>query len=55
MQLIGRARMLMDPSVLEENLVDITSGDPMAGIELRSSELRDLLGAEMVSMVSANK
>jgi Cys-tRNA(Pro)/Cys-tRNA(Cys) deacylase len=54
LQLIGRARMLMDPSVLEEELVDISSGDPMAGVELRSSELRDLLGAEMVAMVSAN-
>jgi prolyl-tRNA editing enzyme YbaK/EbsC (Cys-tRNA(Pro) deacylase) len=48
LQLIGRATMLMDPSVLDEELVDISSGDPMAGIELKASDLREVLAAELV-------
>jgi prolyl-tRNA editing enzyme YbaK/EbsC (Cys-tRNA(Pro) deacylase) len=45
--LIGRARIVMDPGVLDEEFVDISSGDPLAGIELPSKELRDLLDAEI--------
>ena len=45
--LIGRARIVMDPGVLDEEFVDISSGDPLAGIELASKELRDLLDAEI--------
>jgi Ala-tRNA(Pro) deacylase len=48
--LIGRAKILMDPGVLEEEYVDISSGDPLAGIELPSAELRDLLDAEVVEI-----
>ena len=44
----------MDPSVLEEEIVDISSGDPLAGIELRSAELSAYLGAELVEMISKN-
>jgi prolyl-tRNA editing enzyme YbaK/EbsC (Cys-tRNA(Pro) deacylase) len=54
LQLIGQARILMDPSVLDESYVDISSGDPMAGVELKSSDLRDLLGAEIVAMISTS-
>ena len=53
-QLLGRARVLMDPSVLQEAVVDISSGDPLAGVELASSDLRDLLDAELVDIVSVN-
>jgi Cys-tRNA(Pro) deacylase len=53
-QLLGKAQILMDPSVLDEELVDISSGDPMAGIELPSTVLRDLLKAEVVSIVSTS-
>lgn len=53
-QLIGKARMLMDPAVLEEEMVDISSGDPMAGVELRATDLQSTLGAEIVAMTSQN-
>ncbi len=48
--LIGRARIVMDPGVLEEEFVDISSGDPLAGIELSSKELRDLLDAQLAEI-----
>lgn len=51
-QLLGHARMLMDPLVLEEEMVAISSGDPMSGIELRSADLHELLQAELVSITS---
>jgi prolyl-tRNA editing enzyme YbaK/EbsC (Cys-tRNA(Pro) deacylase) len=53
-QLIGKARMLMDPSVLDEERVDISSGDPMAGVELSSATLREILQAELIPMISQN-
>ena len=53
-QLLDRAVILMDPSVLEEEIVDISSGDPLAGIELKSADLRAYLGAELVEMISKN-
>ncbi|MGL5827498.1 MAG: aminoacyl-tRNA deacylase [Nocardioides sp.] len=53
-QLIGTSRILMDPSVLDEKIVDISSGHPLAGVELSSVELQRVLAAEMVEMVSLN-
>jgi len=53
-QLVGKARILMDPSVFEENVVDISSGDPLAGVELSPRELLRVLGAEIVEIVSLN-
>jgi prolyl-tRNA editing enzyme YbaK/EbsC (Cys-tRNA(Pro) deacylase) len=55
LQLLGRATMLMDPSVLDEELVDISAGDPMVGVELSSADLARILGAEMVEVVSRNR
>jgi Cys-tRNA(Pro)/Cys-tRNA(Cys) deacylase len=55
LHLIGIARMLMDPSVLEEEFVDISSGDPLAGVKLRSTDLRDAVQAELVPMTSIDK
>lgn len=51
-QFVDKAVILMDPSVLDEEIVDISSGDPLAGIELSSTDLRDALDAEMVEIVS---
>lgn len=51
--LLGRATILMDPSVLDEEFVDISSGDPLAGVELLSADLRDLLQAHVVDITSA--
>lgn len=54
LDLVGVAVILMDPGVLAEELVDISSGDPMAGVELSSSTLRDILGAQLVDIVSTS-
>jgi Cys-tRNA(Pro) deacylase len=51
-QVLGRARFLMDPTVLAEELVTISSGDAMAGVELRATDLRDVLRADIVEVVS---
>jgi Cys-tRNA(Pro)/Cys-tRNA(Cys) deacylase len=48
--LIGRATILMDPAVLDEEVVDISSGDPLAGLELPSKDLRDLLDAQVTEL-----
>lgn len=55
LQLLGVARMLTDPSVLEEEFVDISSGDPLAGVKLRSTDLREAVQAELVAMTSTDK
>ena len=55
LQLLGRATMLMDPTVLEEELVDISAGDPMIGVELASKDLARILDAQMVEIVSLNR
>jgi len=52
-QFHGKALILMDPTVLDEEMVDISSGDPTAGIELRSTDLRAFLGAHVADVVSA--
>lgn len=53
-QLVEHARILMDPTVLEEEDVDISAGHPLAGVELKAEELKEAVGAEMVSMISHN-
>jgi Cys-tRNA(Pro)/Cys-tRNA(Cys) deacylase len=51
-QLVGRARLFMDPTVLEEEMVDISSGDPLSGVELASRDLQGFLGAEVADIIS---
>jgi len=51
-QLVDKAVILMDPSVLLEEIVDISSGDPLAGVELSSKALQETLGAALVDMIS---
>lgn len=55
LQLVGKARMLMDPTVLDEELVDISAGDPVLGVELASKDLARILDAHMVEMISKNQ
>jgi prolyl-tRNA editing enzyme YbaK/EbsC (Cys-tRNA(Pro) deacylase) len=52
LQLVGKARIFMDPTVLEEELVDISSGDLRAGIELPSKSLVAVLDAEVFDLIS---
>ncbi len=51
-QLVGRARVLADYSVLANERVTISSGDPLAGLELSSHDLLDAVGAERADIVS---
>jgi Cys-tRNA(Pro)/Cys-tRNA(Cys) deacylase len=51
-QFLGKARIFMDPTVLDEELVDISSGDPLSGIELASKDLCEFLGAEVADIIS---
>ncbi|HXA55344.1 MAG TPA: YbaK/EbsC family protein [Solirubrobacteraceae bacterium] len=51
-QFLGKAPIFMDPTVLEEELVDISSGDPLAGVELASKELCEFLKAEIADIIS---
>lgn len=53
-QLLGKSRILMDPKVLDEEFVDISSGDPLAGVELSAQDLLAVLGADLVDIVSTN-
>lgn len=46
------AVMVCDPTLLDEQWVDISSGDPLAGVELRSRDLVALLGATLLDIVS---
>jgi len=51
-QLVGRALMLADPTVLAHERTTISSGDPLAGLELSPQDLLDAVGAEQVDIVS---
>jgi Cys-tRNA(Pro) deacylase len=47
--------MLVDPSVFEEELLDISSGDPNAGIELARDDLKKLLEYAAVVDITAKE
>ncbi|MEN8234941.1 MAG: YbaK/EbsC family protein [Actinomycetota bacterium] len=51
-QLVGKALILADPSVLDEERVTISSGDPLAGLELSSKDLLEAVGAEATDIIS---
>jgi Cys-tRNA(Pro) deacylase len=48
-------RVLCDRDVLEEDYVDISSGDPTAGIELRSSDLLASLNSTLVDVTEPGR
>jgi Cys-tRNA(Pro)/Cys-tRNA(Cys) deacylase len=54
-QFLGKARIFMDPTVLEQGVVDISSGDPLAGIELASQDLHTFLNAEVADIISSRQ
>jgi len=53
---LGRALegvpMFVDPAIFAEELVDISSGDPSAGVELKSKDLQILLSHATVTVIS---
>ena len=42
----------VDPAVFLEKMVDISSGDPRTGLELKSEDLRELLGGSVVTEIT---
>ena len=54
-QLLGLATFYIDNSIFREEFVDISSGEPDAGIELRAMSLRDILGASQCDIISTSK
>ena len=53
-QLIGRAKFYIDNSVFQEEFVDISSGEPDAGIELSVNDLQGVLNAERCDIISTS-
>ncbi len=50
----SNARFYIDPTVLDEDFVDISSGNPLAGIELKSSDLVDIVDGKVCDIVSTS-
>lgn len=44
----------IDPTVLNEEYIDISSGDPFAGIELLSKDLVSIIDAKVCDIISEN-
>ena len=53
-QFIGKGRFYMDNTVFLDEDVDISSGDPSAGIELKAEALCALLCAERCDIISTS-
>ena len=53
-QFVGRAAIYMDNSIFREEMVDISSGEPDAGIELRAEDLLRVLGAARCDIISTS-
>jgi Cys-tRNA(Pro)/Cys-tRNA(Cys) deacylase len=52
-QFVGhQATFVADPTLLDEEFVDISSGDPLAGVELKSQDLCELLDATIIDIKS---
>ena len=53
-QFVGRAAIYVDNSIFREEVVDISSGEADAGIELRTEDLMRVLGAMRCDIISAS-
>jgi prolyl-tRNA editing enzyme YbaK/EbsC (Cys-tRNA(Pro) deacylase) len=51
-ELFGGCPMFVDPAVFAEAVVDISSGDPRAGLELNREDLRRLLKEATVAQIA---
>jgi len=47
-------KFYIDPTVLNEKYVDISSGDPLAGIELLSKDLVRIIDGKICDIISSN-
>jgi len=44
--------LFVDPAVFAEEMVDISSGDPRAGLEIRSEDLKNLLQEATITPIT---
>ncbi len=51
-ELFGKIPILVDPAVFQEEYVDISSGDPHAGLELTRDSLRRLLQGSKIEQIT---
>ncbi len=51
---IDNVKFYVDPSVLKEEFVDISSGDPRSGLELKSQDLVELVNGKVCEIISQN-
>jgi prolyl-tRNA editing enzyme YbaK/EbsC (Cys-tRNA(Pro) deacylase) len=53
-QFAGRARIYIDRSIFHEEFVTISSGQPDAGVEIKTEDLAEALGAMRCDIISAS-
>lgn len=51
-ELLEGMPIFVDPAVFFEKMVDISSGDPRAGLEFKSEDLQELLGGSVVTEIT---
>ncbi len=51
---LGKASFYLDPTVLKEEIIDISSGSPDAGIELKTQDLINLIEPQICDIISNN-
>lgn len=54
-QFIWKWKIIIDHTVLNEEIVDISSGNPLIWIELKSQDLLKITNAEKFDIISSNK
>ena len=54
LQFINKAKFFVDKTVLNENTIDISSGMPDAGVELKTDDLLQLLQPVLCDIISQN-
>ena len=53
-QFLGKAKFYLDNSVLREKYIDISSGSPDAGVELKTEDLVNLIKPVICDIISNN-
>jgi Cys-tRNA(Pro) deacylase len=53
-QFLGKAKFYLDQTVLREKEIDISSGSPDAGVELKTEDLVDLIEPMICDIISSN-
>lgn len=54
LQFPSNTNYYVDPTVLEEEYIDISSGDPNSGVELLSKDLVSIIDAKVCDIISSN-